>query len=94
MTNLAYLEPAPADYRPVNQLVGMNVAVIAQIRGRTQRELAEACGVTQSSMSRRIAGSTDWSPDDMQKVADLLNVRVSRLFEKLPDLDSNQEPAG
>jgi transcriptional regulator with XRE-family HTH domain len=92
MTNIARLpERTP---KPVNELVGMNVSIAAQRRGITQKDLAEAIGVTQTSMSRRISGTTDWSPDEMERVARILRVEVARLFVKLPDLDSNQEPIG
>lgn len=80
------------DTKPVNELVGQNVRLIAQMRGKSQVELALTLGVDATSMSRRINGRTDWSPDEMQKVASLLDVKVWRLFEPLPDLDSNQEP--
>lgn len=68
--------------------------IIAGLRGVAQNELADLLGTTPSSMSRRINGGTDWSPDEIQTVATHLNVTVGRLFQKLPDLDSNQEPAG
>ena len=113
MTNVASL-PAHDDERPVNQRVGFNVSTYMRLRGVSQKTLAKQLGVTQGSMSRRINGTTDWSPDDMQRAADYLGIEVSRLFErlpylagnekmapapksegpKLPELDSNQQPAG
>ena len=92
MTNTASIQPRPI--RPVNQRVGRNVRDIMFAREKNQVELALAIGVTESSMSRRIKGTTDWAPDEMEIVASLLNVKVSRLFEMLPDLDLNQEPTG
>ena len=44
-------------------------------------------------VSRRLAGTTLMSAGDLQMFADLIGVPISRFFE-LPDLDSNQEPAG
>ncbi|WP_420892892.1 helix-turn-helix domain-containing protein [Pseudoclavibacter helvolus] len=64
------------------------------MRRITQKQMAAALGVTQGAMSRRINGTTDWSPDDMEKAAHLLNVKVARLFEELPEMDSNHQPAG
>ena len=80
--------------RPVNSRVGTNVSIIMMMRGKTQAQLGNILGVTQSSMSRRIAGHTDWSPDELEATAAFLNVAVGRLFEVLPGLDSNQEPIG
>lgn len=80
------------DSKPVNVLVGHNVRNFASIRGKSQIELALALGVDASSMSRRIKGITDWAPDEMAKVASLLGVKIWRLFEPLPDMDSNHEP--
>jgi hypothetical protein len=92
MTNVAQLPERSS--KPVNELVGTNVRWIAELRGVSQKELALLIGVTQGSMSRRMSGATDWAPDEMQKVADRLNVPIARLFSALPHLDSNQEPAG
>ena len=92
MTNVASIHDA--EPRPINIRVGANVRIIMQLRGKSQADLAGLIHTTQSSMSRRIKGSTDWAPDEMQKVAQYLNVPVGRLFSELPDLDSNQEPAG
>ncbi|MBS3177716.1 MULTISPECIES: helix-turn-helix domain-containing protein [unclassified Pseudoclavibacter] len=98
MTNVASIfpEPQPIDdgAKPVNKRVGMNVSIIMRMRRITQKQLAVALGVTQGSMSRRINGTTDWSPDDMEKAAHLLSVKVARLFEELPEMDSNHQPAG
>lgn len=80
--------------RPVNQRVGLNVSLIMRMRGKTQAQLAAALGMTQASASRRISGLSPWTPDELEATAAFLNVAVGRLFEELPGLDSNQEPAG
>lgn len=80
--------------KPVNQRIGRNVRDIMWLRGITVTELAHRIGVQQSSMSRRIRGTTDWTPDEIDAAARILDVSVARLWKKLPDLDSNQEPAG
>ena len=92
MTNTATIAEMPQ--RPVNQRVGANVRIIMGLRNKSQAELAALIHTTQSSMSRRIKGTTDWAPDELDAVAEFLSVPVGRLFQKLPDLDSNQEPAG
>ncbi|WP_425562782.1 helix-turn-helix domain-containing protein [Microbacterium soli] len=80
--------------RPVNQRVGLNVSLIMRMRGKTQAQLAGVLGITQASASRRISGMSPWTPDELEATAAFLNVAIGRLFEELPGLDSNQEPAG
>lgn len=80
--------------RPVNQRVGLNISLIMRMRGVSQIELATRLGVTQSSVSRRLTGVSPWEPDELETAAETLSVSVGRFFEELPNLDSNQEPAG
>jgi transcriptional regulator with XRE-family HTH domain len=80
--------------REVNRRVGMNVKIAMMMRGVGQPALAAALGVTQPSVSRRLSGHTPWTPDELEAAATLLGVSIGRLFEKLPGLDSNQEPIG
>lgn len=92
MTKTATISELPQ--RPVNQLVGANVRFIMQLRDKTQVDLARLIHTTQSSMSRRIGGGTDWAPDELDAVAKYLNVQVGRFFEALPDLDPQTKDYG
>jgi hypothetical protein len=94
LTHMTIHAMPQGESKPTNERVGQNVRMIAALRGKSQLELAVTLGVDESSMSRRINGKTDWSPDEMEKAASLLGVKVWRLFASLPDLDSNQEPIG
>jgi transcriptional regulator with XRE-family HTH domain len=46
----------------------------------TQTQLADALGLAQSAVSRRINGHTDFTADEVGRVADLLGVPVAVLF--------------
>jgi DNA-binding Xre family transcriptional regulator len=44
--------------------------------------LAEALGITRSTMYRRINGEADWPVDDLERVADFLGIDVMDLLGK------------
>ncbi|WP_083933236.1 helix-turn-helix domain-containing protein [Kribbella catacumbae] len=67
--------------------------------GRQQlsnRRLAMQLGVSFMWVNRRInSGETDLTFEDVQKIAEALNVPVQRLMSSwLPRMDSNHQPAG
>lgn len=47
---------------------------------RTQANLAEEIGMKQQALSRRLAGTTNFSLDELGKVADALGVPLAELL--------------
>ena len=60
----------------------------------SQASLAPALGMTQTALSRKLRGERKWTLADLVSAARELRVTTSYLLGELPDLDSNQEPAG
>lgn len=95
MTNVASLAAQRKEKSPTNMRLARNVRYIMSERGISQVQLALDLGLTESQVSRRLSGSVDWTPDDIEKAARLLRVGIERLFTlPLPEVDSNHQPAG
>ncbi len=71
--------------------VGKQIHGLMWDRRITNRAMAQAIGVDESTMARKLRGQRKWTVDDLLAVAGELHVPVEAL---LPHLDSNQEPAG
>jgi transcriptional regulator with XRE-family HTH domain len=97
----------PLEHVDVNQLVADNVRAELSRQRWSGRQAAVALGVTNTYINRRTSGTTPMAPSDLAMFASLLSVPVSRFFEHtqkaptrrgegllLPELDSNQQPAG
>ena len=52
------------------------IRAILRNKGLSQAQLAQALGLTQSSISRRLAGSQPFRTDELAAVADFLGVQV------------------
>ena len=89
------------------QLVAANLAAELTRQRWSGRKAAAALGLTNVYVSRRASGELECSASDLAMFAEFLDIPVSRFFEgkkkgpaggaarpSLPDLDSNQEPAG
>lgn len=95
MSNVASLAAQRKEKSPTNMRLARNVRYIMGERGISQVQLALDLGLTESQVSRRLSGSVDWTPDDIEKAARLLRVGIERLFTlPLPEVDSNHQPAG
>src|SRR4029077_11575110 len=77
---------------------------VRALMGRHQvsgNRLAVMTGMTQSSMSRRLAGLYPFTVDELEVIADAFGVPITSLFGRpqpprgrgLPRLDSNQQPS-
>ena len=90
-----------------NQVVAANLRAEMSRQRWTGRKMAGALGLTQTYVNRRTSGITPLTPADIVLFADLIGVPVWKLFEgmqkgpaggaagpSLPELDSNQQPAG
>jgi transcriptional regulator with XRE-family HTH domain len=69
-----------------NPLTGLREAVAEAVRVElarrrmTQRALADATGMSQSYIGRRLTGDMPFTTDDLVRVAAALHVRVSSLL--------------
>lgn len=87
--------------------VGRRVHMLMWEKRVTQTALGRSIGLDQSGLGKRLRGERGWSLDDLRDVADELGTTIAYLVGEteeaptpkggghtLPDLDSNQEPAG
>ena len=80
-----------ADRTSLNAQIAVEIRVLCARKGLSQTELARRIGVPQPTFSRRMRGDVAFDTFDLQAIAAALEVKVSDL---LPQLDSNQQPAG
>ena len=59
---------------------GLNILAIREARGMSQTKLAEATGLTQSSISRIERGGRDLTLSNMRSIANALNCSVGELL--------------
>lgn len=78
----------------LDAVIGENVHRLMWRARKSQTETAMALGMTQGALSRKLRGDRPWYADEIQSAATLFKREVGDLFKLLPDLDSNQEPAG
>lgn len=64
--------------------VGATVRAELARRKRNQRELAEALGISQTQVSRRLAGEIAFNVDELAIVAAFLGVPMSLLIATAP----------
>jgi transcriptional regulator with XRE-family HTH domain len=89
------------------ELVAANLSAELTRQRWSGRKAAAALGLTQPYVARRMSGDVELSASDIVMFASFLDIPVTKFFEgikkgpksgvfgpSLPDLDSNQEPAG
>jgi transcriptional regulator with XRE-family HTH domain len=54
-------------------------------RGLTQREVADALGLSQATVSRKVAGRVGWKVSELASVAVLLGVTPAQVLEAVSD---------
>jgi transcriptional regulator with XRE-family HTH domain len=54
-------------------------------RGLTQREVADALGLSQATVSRKVAGRVGWKVSELASVAVLLDVTPAQVLEAVSD---------
>lgn len=60
--------------------------------GKRQVDLADAVGITQTSMSARLRGASRWRLDDLEPVADLFGLTVCELISGYAAIDAERLP--
>lgn len=64
--------------------VAANVRAEVARRRIRQADLADAMGLDQRAVSRRLLGHVEFSATELQKVAQILDVPVARLLGEVP----------
>lgn len=73
--------PAGMVEMPLAMRIGDAVSQARSIRGMTQKDLAEKCGITQSDISKVERGAANPSALTLQRIAEALGCRVNITFE-------------
>lgn len=60
-------------------------------RGLTQKQIAEAIGIEEPSVSRLISGVNNINLRRLQEIADLFNISVIKLLSDPEDIERNSE---
>jgi len=63
--------------------VAANVRAEIARRGLRQPAIAEACGLSQTGLSKRLNGHVPWGVNELAKAADALGVPVAVLLEQV-----------
>ena len=71
-------------------LVAENVRAETARAGLTQADIAREMGMAQSAVSARWRGTRQWQLEDLERVAEILNVTPTLLLR--PRQDSNLQP--
>lgn len=69
----------------VARIVGANVRTELSRCGKTQAELAGLIDRTPMAVSRRVAGKICFNAEELDKIADFLEIPVHRLYAKNAD---------
>lgn len=69
----------PRALPPFDEEVAMNVRAEAARRQITRADIAAALGMSQPSVTKRLSGQCGFFPEQIQQIADLLQIPVSRL---------------
>lgn len=68
----------------VSEAVGRSVKVARAVKGWTQAELGEKCGLGLAGISRRERGETPWTIEDLAKCAAALGLTARDLVPQEP----------
>ncbi len=72
--------------REINPPTGLRQAIAEAVRVEmarrrwSQRTLAEATGLSQSYIARRMTGQMPWTTDDLEQIASAMSVSLSALL--------------
>lgn len=61
------------------------LALALKDKGITQLQLADALGVTQATVSRKVSGASAWKIAELRQVADLLGVSAAEVIALVSD---------
>lgn len=74
-------------------IISRTVKALAQYRGASRTDMARELGFSRSAFFARLNGTSHWSAEEVQRLADYLSVPVQTLFDGLPGIaqSSGQE---
>lgn len=78
----------------INEIIGVNISHHRQLKGLTQSQLGEICGVEYGTIQRWEKGKTWPKPDHVQILVELFNIEAHQLYQEktssnfTPDLPS------
>lgn len=77
----------PVTFPPVNsshQTRVVNDVLVQELTkgNKTQRDLAELLGISESAVSRRLHGNYDWSISDLKRIGAWLGVHLLRIIDR------------
>ena len=90
MTNAAV---TPLPERSVDWTIGKNVHFLLIRSEETQATLSTVLGMSPQLLSHKLKGRRPWMANEIEGAARHYRVTIDSLFRKLPDVDSNHEPA-
>lgn len=90
MTNAAV---TPLPERSTDWTIGKNVHILLIRSEETQAKLAAVLGMSPQLLSHKLKGKRPWAANEIEGAARHYRVTIDSLFRKLPDVDSNHEPA-
>ena len=81
--------PAPEPQKAsLSRTISLNVRSLMSQRNVSQQQLANAIGLPQTGVSKRLRGATHWNAPDIQAVAEAFDVPWSRLVEPMEEGDA------
>lgn len=61
--------------------------------GLFDAELAQAAGIAQATLSRRMRGHTPWGADEIERICQVVGIQQSEVGEYFfPNLENEEEP--
>ena len=75
-------QATPEDRPPLAQIVHRNIEAQLAFAGKKRIDLQMALDVPPMYLQRRYTMGTQWSWDDVERVAKFLNIKVSKLIDR------------
>lgn len=67
-------------HTPTSERIASNVRAEMARRRITQTEIAKKAGIPQSGLSRRLVGSTPFTVNEIERIAEVLDIQVNELI--------------
>jgi transcriptional regulator with XRE-family HTH domain len=87
------MNATPSAYIEHHATVADNVRAEVARRRASQSEIAEALGLHQAGVSRRLSGRTEWTGSELATLAEVLQVPVSAFFPQSTFVPEATPPA-
>ena len=67
-------------HRSLQKIVSSNIKIGMVLNDVHQKDLANALGIAQPTLSQKISGRTAWTLEDIEKVSDFFHVKPETLL--------------